>query len=319
MGTQPCLFLVFLGAALFMQDANASPLSWWDMGPEIVSEKINRRIMDIEAPVPTVWSVVQQVVSHNARITPIRIYTPTPGNNFPIILLIHGGAWVAGNLDTHDNLARYLCSEAKAIVVSVGYLNAPAGKFPLPLEQCYDTLNWIIEHAGEFSGNPRKIAVVGDSAGGNMTAALCLMVRDRSGPKIDLQVLINPAPDLTSNGTIMRQNDELDTLRWQAFQYLSDLNDVNNPYVSPLVANDLRNLPTALVLLAEKDALRDAGEKYADRLRAAGVPTQVYCQKGIGHLAGDGARASLTARESLDIAVTALQKAFSKNATDSNQ
>lgn len=294
-----------------MEDIMA--LSWWDMNPQEIREKINQSILSIEAPIPTVWSVKDQVVQCKNRNTPIRIYTPTEGNNFPVILFIHGGAWVAGNLDTHDNLARYLCSETKAVVISVGYLNSPEGKFPLPLEQCYDTLNWIKEHARTLSADSSRVAVVGDSAGGNMATALCLMSRDRLGPSIELQVLINPSPDLTCNGTIVKQGDALDPLRLQAINYLSDPKDVNNPYVSPLVATDLSGLPPAVVILAEKDDLRDLGQKYADRLNSAGVPTQIYCQKGIGHLAGDGARASLRSRESLEVAVIALRKAFFKN------
>jgi acetyl esterase len=291
-----------------MKDASAA--SWWDMTPDEVREKINQSIMGIEAPVPTVGSVEDQVVECENRNTRVRIYTPAEGHHFPIILLIHGGAWVAGNLDTHDNLARYLCSETNALVVSVGYLNPPVGKFPLPLEQCYDTLNWITHHASKFSADASKVAIVGDSAGGNMTAALCLMIRDRNGPKPVLQVLINPAPDLTCEGTLERKDDALDMLRWQAVQYLSDPKDANHPYVSPLSADDLSDLPNAVLILAEKDDLRDAGQKYADRLGAAGVPTEVYCQHGIGHLAGDGAKASLRARVSLDVAVIALLRAF---------
>jgi acetyl esterase len=301
----------FCGALMFMQPSHASNLSWWDMSPQEVRDKINQRIMSIEAPTPTVFSVTDHSISRDGRNTPIRIYKPAEGNSFPSILLVHGGAWVAGNLDTHDNLARYLCSKAKAVVVSVGYLTAPEGKFPLPLEQCYDTLAWISEHSTEISADTNKIAIVGDSAGGNMTAALCLMNRDRSGPTINLQVLINPAPDLTCKGTIQRQNDSLDMLRWQATQYLSDSNDASNPYVSPLVASNLSNLPPAVIILAEQDDLREAGQKYADRLQAAGVPTYVYCQEGVNHLAGHGAKASSYARESLDVAIAQIQKAFS--------
>ncbi len=300
-----------------MQDASA--LSWWDMTAQEVREKINQRIADIEAPIPAVWSVEDRMVKEKDRHTPIRIYTPGPGNGFPAVLLIHGGAWVAGSLDTHDNLARYLCSQTKAIVVSAGYTNSPEGKFPVPLEQCYDTLIWIAEHGPEFSADGARIAIVGDSAGGNMAAALCLMARDRSGPTIELQVLINPAPDLTCNGTILRQNDSMDMLRWQAVQYLSDPNDINNPYVSPLIASDLSKLPPAIVILAEQDDLREAGQKYADRLLAAGVPTHVYCQQGINHLAGHGAKASPRARESLDVAVKHLQGAFANDNGSLNQ
>ncbi|MBS0625164.1 MAG: alpha/beta hydrolase [Verrucomicrobia bacterium] len=293
---------LLIGTILFMHNADAS---WWDMSPETVREKINQRVMSIEAPVPAVASVEDWTLRREGRTTPIRIYKPNDQSNLPVILFIHGGAWVAGNLNTHDNLARYLCSGSQAVVVSVGYTNSPEGKFPLPLEQCYDALLWSVEEL-----NGMKIAVAGDSAGGNMAAALCLMARDRAGPKIALQVLINPAPDLTCQGTIARQNDSLDMLRWQAFQYLSDPKEANNPYVSPLRAPDLSGLPPAMVVLAEKDDLREAGEDFAKRLQAAGVPTQIYCQLGINHLAGDGARASFKAQESLKVAVAALREIF---------
>jgi acetyl esterase len=311
--------VILLSAIFFTQEVMA--LSWWDMSPDEVRERINQRIMAVDAPTPAVDSIIERCISRDQRNTPLRIYKPINGNDSPIILLIHGGAWVAGNLDTHDNLARYLCSEAQAVVISVGYLNSPEGKFPLPLEQCYDALLWATEHANECFGDASRLAVVGDSAGGNMAAALCLMARDRSGPKIGLQVLINPVLDLTTYGTVERQGDVLDILRWQVVQYLSNPSDASHCYVSPQLANDFRGVPAAVILLAEKDELRDNGQKYADQLLAAGIPTQVYCQQGVGHLAGDGARASLRARESLDIAVTALKNAFSRSAlilTESN-
>lgn len=303
---------LFFGMILLMQKVDASTLSWWDMTPEKVREKINQRIMSIEAPTPIVATVIDRTINRDDRTTPIRIYKPNAQNNLPVILLIHGGAWVAGNLDTHDNLARYLCSKTPAIVVSVGYLNAPEGKFPFPLEQCYDVHKWVSENRNEISSTASGLAVVGDSAGGNMAAALCLMARDRCGPSIDLQVLVNPAPDLTCNGTILRKNDSLDNLRWQAFQYLSDAQDANHPYVSPLKTENLSGLPSALILVAEQDDLRIAGEQYGYRLQAADVPVQIYCQKGINHLAGDGARASYRAEESLHVAVSFIQNAFSQ-------
>ena len=291
---------------------NVYALSWWDMTPLEVRERINQRIMDIEAPVSPVWAIENRMIKTDSRDTPARVYVPSQKEDLPVILLIHGGAWVAGNLDTHDNLARYLCSQVEAIVVSVGYMNAPEGKFPFQLQQSLDALAWIIKHANEFSANPSKLAIVGDSAGGNMAAALCLKIRDLQGPKIDLQVLINPAPDLRCNGTIERQNDSLDTLRWQANQYVSYPGEVNNPYVSPINAHDLSNLPTTVILLAENDELRSDGECFAEILKKSGVPTFVFLQKGIGHLAGHGARASLQAKESLDVAVMALKNAFFK-------
>ncbi len=284
--------------------------SYWDVTPYQARELINQKIMSIAAEQPEVQAVTNVTIKRDDRVTPLRIYKPNERIDLPVILFIHGGAWVAGSLDTHDNIARYLCREVQAVVASVGYQNAPEGKYPLPLEQCYDALLWIVEHAHELHVDASRLAVVGDSAGGNMTAALCLLVRDRKGPSIDLQVLIDPAPDLSGRGSIQPQGDDWDAVRWYATQYVADPQDANHPYVSPSLAKDLSHLPPALVIVAEKDQLRQDGEKYAHQLSAAGVPTNLYVQWGVGHLAGDGARASLLARESLDVAVAALRGAF---------
>jgi acetyl esterase len=278
----------------------ASAQTIWERDPLEVREKINQNIMAIAGETAHVESVIDLTIDPS---TPIRIYRPSENCHLPTILFIHGGAWVAGNLDTHDNLARFLCSKSGAVVISVGYLNAPEGKFPLPLEQCYEALQWI-----EQNTTPSAIAVVGDSAGGNLAAALCMMTRDRNGPKIDAQVLINPATDLTY-GT-EKQNDPFDILRWQAKMYLSDPSDATNGYVSPLVAKDVCDLPPALIILAEHDQLKEMGQKYADRLSEAGVPTTVYCQQGVDHLAGNGARVSPIAKESIDVAVSWLKNSY---------
>lgn len=272
-----------------------------------VRAKINAKCMSTEAITPEV-AEVQDILIEPYQ-TPLRIYSPSTEGQHPLILLIHGGAWIAGNLDTHDNLARYFCREVEAVVVSVGYMNAPEGKFPLQLEQCYAALVWATENAEELHLN-EKIGLVGDSSGGNMAAALCMMVRDTQGPQLTYQVLINPAPDLSCSGTLEPQEDELDFLRWQASKYVTDPKEVYQPYVSPLLANDLTNLPPALVLVAEHDNLRSDGEAYADKLRAAQVPTEIYCQMNTDHLAGHGARAAETARESLDVAVATLRNAL---------
>ncbi len=276
-----------------------------DVSPSVVRELRHRRIFHIDAPSAPVGSIETVELQPGTRNTPIRIYTPASQHTSDIILFIHGGGWIAGSLDTHDNLARYLCSNTNARVVSVGYTASPEGKFPLPLEQCYDALLWAKELAGQS-----KIAVVGDSAGGNMAAALTLMARERGGPQISLQVLINPALDLTCNGTLEPQGDALDTLRWEVSHYLSNPAAKSHPYVSPLQEQDLSNLPPATIILAENDLLRPQGQLYADRLSSAGIPTSTYCQKNTNHLAGHAARASLQAKESLDIAVQAINAAL---------
>lgn len=306
------LFLVIFCIGVLIMTEKVLAQSYWEMGPDRVRKMLNEKFLAIEAEKPIVFKVENITITNEDRTTPLRIYIPNEQKDLPIILYIHGGAWVAGNLDTHDNLARYLCREVQAVVVSVGYLNPPEGKFPVPLEQCYDALLWIVKHAQKFNSNPSRLAVVGDSAGGGMAAALSLLARDRKGPTIDLQVLINPVVDNTWGGTLQPQGDEFDQERWIASQYVADPKETSNPYVSPIFAKDLSHLPPAIVILAEKDMFRKDAQKYADRLRSSGVHTNIYTQFGVGHLAGNGARASKLAQESLDVAVAALRGVFRK-------
>lgn len=306
-------FLVIFCVVILVISEKVLAQSYWDMNSDSVRKMLNDKFLSIEAEKPSVLKVENITIRNDDRTTPLRVYIPSEQKDLPVILYIHGGAWVAGNLDTHDNLARYLCKDVQALVVSVGYLNAPEGKFPVPLEQCYDSLLWIVNHAQQFNAQPSRLAVVGDSAGGGMAAALCLVARDRKGPSIDLQVLINPVVNNTWGNTLQRQGDEFDSERWVASQYVRDDKDTKNPYVSPIFANDLSNLPPAVIILAEKDLFRPDAQKYADRLRLAGVHTNVYTQFGVGHLAGNGARASKLSQESLDVAVAALRGAFRKS------
>lgn len=297
------LFVIFIG--LFMNSLFAQTI--WEMNPLEVRNLINKKIMSIQAEQPEVHNIIDtEIVSYHRR-TPLRIYYPNAEKHLPLVLLIHGGGWVAGSIDTHDNMARYLCQNSKVIVLSVGYENSPENKFPGHLEQCYDALLWAYEKQDILHANGSKIAVVGDSAGGNMAAALCLLTRDRKGPSIHLQVLLNPCPNLTCRGTLERQNDSLDESRWFVTQYVTHNDDVYSPYASPFLASHLQHLPPALVILAENDALYTDGEEYADRLTAFNIPTIKYIQHGVGHLAGNAARASKLAQESLDIAVAALR------------
>lgn len=304
------LLLVMFCMSVLMMTEKVRAESFFEMGPDKVREMLNTKFLAVEAETPEVFKVENITIKKDDRTTPLRIYTPNEKKDLPIILYIHGGAWVAGSLDTHDNLARYLCREVQALVVSVGYLNSPEGKFPLPLEQCYDALLWVVANAQKFNTNSSRLAVVGDSAGGGMAAALCLVDRDRKGPPIDMQVLINPVVDNTWGGTLQPQGDEFDAERFIAAQYVKNPEDTKNPYVSPILAKDLSNLPPALIILAEKDMFRKDAQKYADRLLASGVHTNVYTQFGVGHLAGNGGRASKLAQESLDVAVAALRGAF---------
>ena len=275
-----------------------------DADPLEVRNIINSTSNTKDVAPPTVHSVNDITIEPTeGRSTKLRIYRPSGQKNLPHILFIHGGAWIAGSLNTHDNMARYLCQNTNAAVISVEYQNSPEGKFPLPLEQCYDALLWT-------SNEANTIAVAGDSAGGNLAAALSLLTRDRNGPKIELQVLINPVTDLSCEGNLEYQENSLDELRWIALMYVEKPEDVNSPYVSPGLAKDLTNLPPALVILAENDDLYQDGFNYSEKLRAAGVSVNTYCQWKTNHLAARGARANPSALESLDVACSALKGAF---------
>lgn len=303
-------YIIHIALAVSLYYNSCMARSIWSYDVVEAQNAINAHIFNIEADTPAVGTVTDQVLTTTGGTVPIRLYSPSSGEHLPIIVLIHGGAWVGGSLDSHDNLARYLCQTTEALVLSVGYTNSPEAKFPEALEQCYDAFRWISENAHTYKADASRIAIVGDSSGGNMATALCMMARDRKGPNILLQVLINPAPDLTCKGTLSPQHDAVDFLRWQALHYVKDPQDVYHPYVSPLHASDLRQLPPALVILAEKDSLRADGQKYAERLIAAEVPTNIYIQWGVDHLAGNGARASLMAQEALDVTAAALKGAF---------
>jgi acetyl esterase len=218
------------------------------------------------------------ISSANGEI-PIRIYTPKGKGPFPIALELHGGGWILGNLDTHDDLCSSIANRAECLVVAVDYRLAPEHKFPAALDDSEAALKWVAEHASEINGNG-KIALIGDSAGGNLAAALALRNRDQSGPPIALQILVYPITNHGFETLSYFQNSKgyrltRSELMYAWKQYLKEPTDGENPYASPLRAESLANLPPALILTAQYDVLRDDGESYAARLHQAGVPVRL--------------------------------------------
>ncbi len=224
---------------------------------------------------------------------PLRIYTPPGGDKdgpLPTFVYIHGGGWVLGWVDSLDcdALCRYLCAEATCVVVSVGYRLAPEHKFPVPAEDCYAALDWVVRNAAALNGDSSRLAVGGESAGGNLTAAACLMARDRKWPALSFQVPMYPVADFrfdSGSYKLYGKGYGLDTedMEWFWRHYLRDGEDGSNPYASPLRAADFRGLPPALVVTAGLDPLRDEGELYGEKLRAAGVPTRVWRIENVPH------------------------------------
>ncbi|MCI4354184.1 MAG: alpha/beta hydrolase, partial [Thermoplasmata archaeon] len=222
---------------------------------------------------------------------PVRVYLPTNGEApFPVVVYFHGGGWVFGDVDTHDSVCREIANRSECAVVSVGYRRAPEHKFPDPLEDCYGAVQWVADlgTAARLQTDPGRIAVAGDSAGGNMAAVVCLLARERGGPTISGQVLICPVTAHDPDTPSYRENAtgfgfEVSFMPWMWAQYLRGPEDASDPHVAPVRARDLSHLPSALVVTAECDLLRDEGEEYGERLRAAGVAAQVTRYPGMPH------------------------------------
>ena len=218
----------------------------------------------------------------------VRVYWPHGNGPFAVCLYFHGGGWVLNNIDTHDDVARRLAEASGCVVVSVDYRLAPEHRYPAAVEDAYTALRWIVARADELQIDPNKIAVSGDSAGGNIAAAVCLMTRDRSGPAIAYQVLIYPITDCDLERPSYRENAEgyfLTTaqMRWFWQHYVRSADQMSEPYASPLRASTLKGLPPALILTAEFDPLRDEGEAYGEALQKAGIAAEVVRYEGLIH------------------------------------
>ncbi|MFC6719789.1 alpha/beta hydrolase [Natrialbaceae archaeon GCM10025810] len=207
---------------------------------------------------------------------PIRVYIPEGEGPYPTLLYIHGGGWVVGDLDIYDATCRAITNEADCMVVSVGYRLAPEHKFPTPLEDCYTAAEWIFETAEPMQIDTENIAIGGDSAGGNLAAAVTLLAHERDGPSFDHQVLIYPVTDHSFDTTSYEENAEgylltKPAMEWFWEHYLRDDLDGKSPYASPLQAQTLQGLPSATVVTCGFDPLCDEGAAYAARLEEADV------------------------------------------------
>ena len=223
----------------------------------------------------------------------IRIYTPRQTTGaLPVALFFHGGGFVAGDLESHDGIARYHAKHGDAIVIAVDYRLAPESRFPAQGDDAWAALSWAAAHGRAIGGDPNRMAGIGDSAGGNLAAVLTQTARDRGGPRIAFQALVYPQVDLDlekdSASRLQFGGGEFFLSRrdmaWFRAQYLTDIpRQVRDPRVSPLAQSDLRGLPPAVVITAGCDPLHDEGKAYADALARAGVPVDYRCFDGTIH------------------------------------
>jgi acetyl esterase len=238
---------------------------------------------------PPVSQVEERELPGPNGVIPVRVYTPAGSGPFPVLVYFHGGGWVLGSVETHDPVCRSLANAAECVVVSVDYRLAPEHKFPAAAEDCYTATLWVRTIAPLINGDADRIAVGGDSAGGNLAAVVTQMARDRGGPLLSFQLLVYPVTDYYLPGTPSYQGNAdgyfltRDDMEWFWNHYLSGEADAVNPYACPSRAESLRGLPPALVITAEFDPLRDEGEAYAARLLDAGVAVRLVRYDGMIH------------------------------------
>ncbi len=239
--------------------------------------------------------VADRLIPGPAGDLPVRVYWPgtvrqgtPPQDPWPVLVYFFGGGWSLGTLEVSDGVCRRLTNAAQCVTVSVGYRLAPEHKFPAAVEDCYAGAAWAAAAAAELGADAGRLAVGGDSSGGNLAAAVALLARDRGGPPIAHQLLVYPNTDYRADTPSMRKladpyffNPE--AIAWYWGLYLASPDDGMNPLASPLRAEDLGGLPAATVITAEYDPLRDEGERYAERLRLAGVPAEIIRYDGMMH------------------------------------
>ena len=244
-------------------------------GAEMDPVVLRQSMEDVISMIP-VTIEVDHVEDTVADGVPVRIYRPSAQQPLPIVVFVHGGGFVVGSVRTHDALARRIARDAQAIVVSIDYRLAPEHPFPAAVDDCWAALQWVAAHAAELGGDPSRIAVAGDSAGGNLAAVLTHLARDAGAPKLAFQLLLYPVTSEGQDWPSITENAEAPVLTKRAIEYFASQYASDGPVVSvrsaPATAESFAGLPSALVATAGYDPLRDDGEAYAELLQRDGVP-----------------------------------------------
>nr|WP_246425694.1 alpha/beta hydrolase [Streptomonospora nanhaiensis] len=245
----------------------------------------------------------------------VRVYRPSPGPDLPVTLYLHGGGFVVGSLETHDNAARLLAEQARTLVVAVDYRLAPEHPYPAAVEDAFAAYRWCLEHAAELGGDPGRVAVAGDSAGGLLAAVLCFAAAERGVRPPVFQLLVYPSTGAGDTPSARAFADASGLrpaeLEWYGRAFLGGARPEDLPaYLRPARVPDLSGLPPAFVLTAEGDPLRDDGALYARRLAEAGVPARLHDSPGMVHGFLRFMHAVPAARAAAQPAFDALRAAF---------
>jgi len=273
------------------------------------------RMMRPAAPALDVGSVHDQSIPGPAGAIPIRVYSPPGRGPFPVLINFHGGGWVIGDLETADAVSREFCRRAGCVVVSVDYRLAPEHRFPAAVDDSYAATCWVAEHAAQFNGDPKRIAVGGESAGANLAAVVSHMARDRHGPAIAFQLLAYPVTAAKFDTASYQANADGYLLtragmEWFWDNYCPNVAERANPLATPLNAKNFAKLPAALILTAEYDPLRDEGEAYAAKLEAAGTTVECVRFDGLIHDFLAMSQQLSAVKPAMDKAVAGLRNAF---------
>lgn len=270
--------------------------------PDEVRVSIANSITDLNVKPESVTLVENKLVDS----IPIRIYNPNPKKKLPVIYLVHGAVWVAGDLETHDNICRYLANHTEAIVVAVHYRRAPEHKFPAAFDDSYAVMKWISSNTKKLNGSG-KLVLIGDSAGGQLVASLGLMNASAEKPiPVTAQVLVDPALDLSKG------SDSYSAYGFFIDWYLNKTDNTSDIRISPLLAKDFRKVPKSIIVVAENDRIRDEGEQLHQKLLDAGVSSVLFVQPNVGHLGADWCAGSERAFPAMKFVVAELRKVFDK-------
>lgn len=274
-------------AAMLAGSAEWPPVRTQTVGA--LREAVRASSIQLPPPPETLAAIEDRTIAGPAGAIPVRIYTPEGSGAFPVIAYFHGGGFVVGDLDTQDMIARGLAAGAHSIVVSVDYRLAPEHKFPAAFDDCWAATQWIGDHAGELGGDPDRLAVAGDSAGGVLASACALLARDAGAPKLSAQINwygpgIHPIPYEGSaiefeNGPLLKLDDA--HYFWE--QHIRGESDYDDPRASPMKSDHHTDLPPAFIASAECDPIRDTVEAYGPVLQAAGVIVEAKRYAGMVH------------------------------------